>query len=157
MSSESSLLRIRPMTGTDLEAVVAIAGTLKDAPKWPYEAYLSALDPECVVPRVALVAEYPGHGIVGFAIASVVPLDAELETIAVAEAAQRQGVARQLFFEMGGALRGAGVAAIALEVRASNAPALSLYRALGFHEVGKRQRYYVDPVEDALLMRMRFE
>lgn len=157
MSPESTLFRIRAMTVTDLDKVIVIAESLKDAPKWPREAYLRALDPEGTVPRLSLVAEDQGHGMVGFAIASVAPPDAELETIAVAAASQRRGVARQLFDEMSRLLRGAGVTTIALEVRGSNVPALSLYKGLGFHEVGKRQGYYIDPVDDAILMRLRFE
>ena len=40
-----------------------------------------------------------------------------------------------------------------LEVRASNVPAISLYRKLGFVEVGSRPGYYHSPVENALVMR----
>lgn len=40
-----------------------------------------------------------------------------------------------------------------LEVRASNEPAVSVYRKLGFEEVGRRKNYYRNPKEDALIMR----
>jgi ribosomal-protein-alanine N-acetyltransferase len=43
---------------------------------------------------------------------------------------------------------------VLLEVRASNAPALSLYRALGFEELYRRARYYADTGEDAVVMRL---
>jgi len=39
-----------------------------------------------------------------------------------------------------------------LEVRASNFAALQFYERRGFHLVGRRPRYYVSPVEDALLL-----
>ena len=39
-----------------------------------------------------------------------------------------------------------------LEVRRSNAVAQSLYRKLGFIDVGYRKRYYADNKEDALIM-----
>ena len=52
-------------------------------------------------------------------------------------------------------LRLAQVGEVLLEVRASNCPALALYRALGFAETGRRPLYYVDPEEDALLLRLR--
>ena len=39
-----------------------------------------------------------------------------------------------------------------LEVRASNAPAIALYRKHGFQTVGQRRNYYQKPDEDALLM-----
>jgi ribosomal-protein-alanine N-acetyltransferase len=41
-----------------------------------------------------------------------------------------------------------------LEVRVGNQAALGLYAALGFVEQGRRARYYRDPVEDAVMMRM---
>jgi len=37
-------------------------------------------------------------------------------------------------------------------VRTSNAPAIALYRKLGFEEVGLRRGYYLDTGEDAYLM-----
>lgn len=41
---------------------------------------------------------------------------------------------------------------LTLEVRESNAPAIRLYTSLGFEEVGKRPRFYSQPIEDAILM-----
>jgi ribosomal-protein-alanine N-acetyltransferase len=134
-----------------------IAGSLKGAPQWPREAYLAALDSESVPQRIALVAEVARHDrVVGFAVASLLPPEAELELIAVAAEAQRQGVAARLFAALAGELRGAGIFGILLEARAHNEPALRLYRRLGFTETGRRLRYYHDPVEDAVLMRLGF-
>lgn len=45
-----------------------------------------------------------------------------------------------------------GMAWMTLEVRRSNAVAQSLYRKLGFIDVGYRKRYYEDNKEDALVM-----
>lgn len=41
---------------------------------------------------------------------------------------------------------------VTLEVRASNNPAINLYRRLGFSERGRRRGYYRRPDEDALIM-----
>jgi len=41
-------------------------------------------------------------------------------------------------------------------VRASNRPALAFYRSAGFGQAGLRRAYYIDPIEDALLMRLHF-
>ena len=41
---------------------------------------------------------------------------------------------------------------LTLEVRKSNLPAISLYRKLGFEEVGIRPKFYREPNEDAVLM-----
>jgi len=39
-------------------------------------------------------------------------------------------------------------------VRASNGAAIGFYRAQGFAETGRRPRYYADPEEDAILLRL---
>lgn len=147
---------IRRMTLADLDRVMEIAESLKDAPQWPRSAYLAALDPAAAPPRIALVVEGPEAGMVaGFAVASLLPQEAELEIIAVAPAAQRQGLAVRLFEALIAEFYTAYIKGIMLEVRATNQPALELYRRLGFEETGRRPRYYHDPVEDAILMRLR--
>jgi ribosomal-protein-alanine N-acetyltransferase len=80
-----------------------------------------------------------------------------LESIAVAGEFQRRGVARELFSGLIGVLGRSGVEEIMLEVRAGNGVALGLYRSVGFVEEGRRRGYYADPVEDAVLMRLRFK
>lgn len=47
--------------------------------------------------------------------------------------------------------------AISLEVRASNAPAIALYRKVGFTEVGRRKGFYTKPTEDALIMELKLK
>lgn len=46
---------------------------------------------------------------------------------------------------------------LTLEVRASNAPAIALYRKHGFQEAGRRKNYYQQPREDAIIMTREFE
>ena len=41
---------------------------------------------------------------------------------------------------------------IVLEVRPSNIAARALYNKFGFKTMGIRRNYYIDPVEDALIM-----
>ena len=77
--------------------------------------------------------------------------------IAVAAASQRRGIAGRLFAALQQEFCAAGVTQVVLEVRASNHPALALYRRLGFTQTGRRPRYYAEPVEDALLMSCRIE
>lgn len=146
---------IRRMTAADVDAAVALAADLPTASQWAREAYLVALDPVTRPARVALVAEATGGDLAGFAIASIVPREAELESIAVARAYQRKGIARRLFAALARELVSAGAAEVMLEVRASNEAALAAYRALGFEQAGLRRGYYSAPVEDAVWMRRR--
>jgi ribosomal-protein-alanine N-acetyltransferase len=149
-------LRIRRMALADLDPVIELALSLKAAPHWPRPAYLAALDPEAAPPRIALVAEDEETGAVqGFAVASLLPPQGELETIAVAAEVQRRGLARRILMAMADELRKARVTEVLVEVRASNSPALAFYRAQGFAVTGRRPRYYADPIEDAVLLDLR--
>lgn len=143
------------MTAADLVQVLAIARCLLDAPHWPQSAYLNAIDSKSTPRRIALVAAEPHAGsVVGFTVASLLPPQAELETIAVAAENQRQGLGKQLFRALAVALKGAGANELLLEVRPSNRPALAFYGSLGFVQSGLRPGYYADPIEDAVLMRL---
>ncbi|MGO9339507.1 MAG: ribosomal protein S18-alanine N-acetyltransferase [Terracidiphilus sp.] len=93
--------------------------------------------------------------ILGFAIAGLLGPEAELETIAIAPQHQRSGLGALLLRALTGELRKDQVTELVLEVRASNRTALGFYRAQGFEESGRRLRYYADPEEDAVLMRMK--
>jgi ribosomal-protein-alanine N-acetyltransferase len=115
----------------------------------------SQFEPESTPRRLALVAAGPQPGsILGFAIASLLPPRAELESIAVGAERQRLGLGERLFQALAAEVRAAGVEEILLEVRASNQPALAFYEALGFVKTGLRPGYYADPIEDAVLMHL---
>ncbi|HEX8812761.1 MAG TPA: ribosomal protein S18-alanine N-acetyltransferase [Terracidiphilus sp.] len=147
--------RVRRMEEADLEAVAELAEGLPTAPRWSRETYLAAIDLASQPLRNAQVAVAADGELLGFAVASLVPPEAELESIVVAPGFQRRGIARGLFEVLVGELVSAGVAEILLEVRASNAAALAAYRALGFKETGRRPGYYANPVEDAVLLGRR--
>lgn len=151
--SAGGVARVRRMTAADLDEVLAIAASLKQAPQWTRGSYEVALSEENRPLRVALVAEIDGK-VTGFAVANVVEPEAELETIAVAEAWQRRGVAKALWAALAAELKQAGADVTLLEVRASNGEALALYGRLGFVETGRRKAYYADPKEDAVQMRL---
>ena len=130
---------------------MALAASLPEAPHWKTEVYIAALDPASTPRRQVLAAELDGV-LVGFAVASLIGDEAELESIAVALTAQRKGVGRVLLMELMAFLRSEGIVRLLLEVRASNRKARDFYHALGFRECGRRPRYYADPEEDAVLM-----
>lgn len=151
-----SSVRIRAMSAQDIRRVMEIGAGLPFAPRWPVASYVNAVRQEGLPRRIALVAVDPDSDEpVGFVVGSVVPPEAELETIAVAVKAQRQHVGRTLLQALVQELRKQEVGELVLEVRASNSGALGFYRTQGFEEAGRRIRYYTHPEEDAVLMRLR--
>ncbi|MGD0154784.1 MAG: ribosomal protein S18-alanine N-acetyltransferase [Terracidiphilus sp.] len=154
MNVQANDVQIRRMTPADVPRVMAIASSLPEAPRWPVSAYLDALNPESPARRIALVAA-ASEQVQGFVVASLLPPQAELETIAVASQNQRQGLGRLLFDALSLELHKEGVAEVVLEVRASNRAAMAFYRSAGFGQKGIRRSYYVDPVEDAVVMGLR--
>lgn len=141
--------RIRRMAPTDLDAVIDLAAHLASVPHWSAQSWEEAIRP----PHIALVAS-EADGVCAFAVATVAADVAELETLAIAPASRRRGLARQLLRTLAVELRRAFVTELWLEVRLSNLPAIALYRTFGFEETGRRARYYSQPIEDAALMRL---
>jgi [ribosomal protein S18]-alanine N-acetyltransferase len=155
MSAGAESVVVRPMTGADLDQVLAIAMGLDNAPQWSRDVYEGMLEPANAGRRIALVAEAVESGpAVGFAIASLVPPEAELESIGVTAEFQKQGIGRRLVKEIGKNLRLRGVTKVHLEVRDSNLAAKGLYTSLGFIEAGCRSGYYTDSIEDAITMHL---
>jgi ribosomal-protein-alanine N-acetyltransferase len=146
-------INIRRLAESDLPDVLKIAAGANEAPRWPRQTFVEMLTGEFLSRRIALVATVADSGIViGFAVASLVPPEAELENIVVAQLHRRQGIGRLLMSELVKELGRAGVEAFHLEVRASNSAAIHLYKSFGFNGKGRRTRYYSDPTEDAVLM-----
>ncbi|HWV37439.1 MAG TPA: ribosomal protein S18-alanine N-acetyltransferase [Vulgatibacter sp.] len=98
-----------------------------------------------------LLALEGGH-IVGFVIFWVVVDEIHVLNVAVDPAHRRRGIARILMAELLERGRAGGLSMATLEVRRSNEPALALYEALGFRNVGVRKGYYVEEREDAIVM-----
>lgn len=78
---------------------------------------------------------------------------ADLLTIATVPTARRRGIASAMLEHLVALVGGQGCEDVLLEVRASNVGAQRLYAAHGFEGIGTRRRYYLAPVEDALVMR----
>jgi len=95
-------------------------------------------------------------GILAFLIAHRIDAEWELENIVVAATARRRGIGKRLLTELVEHVRSAQGSEIFLEVRQSNHDARSLYRKMGFEELGLRRGYYSNPPEDAILCRLRF-
>lgn len=81
----------------------------------------------------------------GFVLARLVQGEAEILTIAVALNSQRKGLGHALMDATLRHLYNVRADMLFLEVDELNAPALGLYRRLGFKQVGKRPGYYQTP------------
>jgi [ribosomal protein S18]-alanine N-acetyltransferase len=82
---------------------------------------------------------------VGFVLSRRVANEAEILSVAMAPAARGRGYAKPLLERHLRTLAQAGVRDVFLEVEEGNRPALALYRAYGFREIGRRDGYYARP------------
>lgn len=97
------------------------------------------------------VAETDGR-VVGMLFLWMIVDEAHIATIAIHPDCRRQGIARKLLIMALDSAQAEGAKSALLEVRAGNKAALRLYEKFGFEVVGRRERYYKDNFEDAVLM-----
>ncbi|ABF41363.1 [SSU ribosomal protein S18P]-alanine acetyltransferase [Candidatus Koribacter versatilis Ellin345] len=140
---------IRQSVPFDLPAILQIERANESAAHWSEDAY-QRLWTDLDAHRVAFIAERGGE-VLGFIVGHQVADEWELENVAVALSAKRQGIGRDLVQRLVSIAEAAVGTRIFLEVRASNLPAQHLYEVLGFEQVGSRRNYYSNPQEDALL------
>jgi ribosomal-protein-alanine N-acetyltransferase len=156
---------IRRAVGHDVESIVALDRATEYLPHWPaaeYEAALETQDAKGTAPvpgvRRCLFVAISAGSLVGFAVGKVMALpqevSGELESVAVAGSARRAGIGRGLCESVLAWCRRQGATEVDLEVRSRSAGPIALYGRLGFLEVGRRAKYYRDPVDDAVLMRL---
>lgn len=133
-------MTIRPAVAADLPAISAIQAACPQAAQWNCADYLKHL---------CLVADTDGVP-AGFLVGrQVAPGEHEILNLAVDPARRRHGIARSLL-----------EAAISpqqawfLEVRESNQAAIALYTAAGFRPSGRREKYFRDPTEAAIVMNL---
>lgn len=84
----------------------------------------------------------------GYVIASVTGEESELLRIAVTPAKRKMHIANNLMKEYE---KNVNAKSYYLEVREKNIAARSLYEKFGYKEIGGRKKYYVNPVEDAVI------
>ena len=78
--------------------------------------------------------------------------EAHITILAIDPRFQGQGLGQALLWALLKSANRRQLERATLEVRASNAVALSLYHKFGFKEAGRRKRYYPDTGEDAAIM-----
>ena len=95
----------------------------------------------------------------GYGILSVGAGEAHVLNLCVDPARRSQGLGRHLLLRLIGVARWNRAARMFLEVRPSNPQAIALYASVGFHEIGRRPRYYPahDGREDAIVMALELD
>jgi len=149
----SGAVRVREAGAADLAGVLALERDVAEAPHWAEGVYREIVSGSGI-PRRLFVAEAEGL-LLGFAVGVVTGDSAELESVAVRGDARRRGVGRALCDAVAEWCRSQGATALELEVRAASAEAMALYEGLGFVSVGRRREYYREPVDEAVLMRLK--
>jgi ribosomal-protein-alanine N-acetyltransferase len=164
----SSEICVRQAVVEDAAAILEIERSCAEAPHWSESVWAQVFSQavrEGVLPsiprpqRMCFVAEQ-AEEMAGFVVISIVGVAgtghgvAEMESLAVREAARRQGVGRSLCLQAILRARMMGAGSMQLEVRSASVAAMALYRSLGFVEQGRRGGYYAKPKDDAVMMEL---
>jgi len=154
----SKPLHIRRAVRADLPAMLRIEQA-SFADPWTIDSLSTALSLDRMRVLVAESAEQGGKvgdaapELLGYVVALVAGLEAEIADLAVAPESRRIGIGRALLQRVLAELGEAAVQMVYLEVRESNEAARTLYETSGFCSVGRRRAYYRSPIEDALVLR----
>jgi ribosomal-protein-alanine N-acetyltransferase len=100
------------------------------------------------------VADLDGR-VVGMLVLWMIVDEAHIASLAMHPGFRRRGIAKQLLVVALDKAYAEGARAALLEVRAGNEAARNMYQKFGFEEVGRRERYYKDNHEDAILMTLK--
>ena len=139
---------LRAARRADVAAVVAIEERAFADP-WSPRSFADLVDE----PRAMFTVVEEGGEVAGYSVIWTAADEAELANIAVAPNCRGHGLGSRLLDAALAAAVARGAAAMYLEVRESNGRARALYASRGFAQVGRRRRYYRNPVEDALVLR----
>lgn len=141
-------MMIEPMNASHVPQIAQLEKRCFSDP-WSEKSIASELENPLSVWLVAV----DGGQLIGYVGSQTVLGETDMMNLAVAPEARRQGTGRALVLALVDALTEKGSHSLMLEVRVSNTPAQKLYESLGFSQVGRRLKYYVNPREDALILR----
>jgi [ribosomal protein S18]-alanine N-acetyltransferase len=138
---------IRPLQLRDLSAIEEIERRSYPTP-WSRSMFAG----ELAKPSSICLGAFDGERLAGYLIVSRYVDAWHVMNVAVASDYRRRGVASQLLAALFDQTQADDRRGYTLEVRVSNAGAISLYERLGFERRGVRRGYYTDNREDALIM-----
>ena len=140
-------ISIRSMTAADLDAVAAIETGAPDP--WTRPQLQEELESDFA--RCLVLCEDGAP--VAFCSVQTAADEASLNAITVRTDRRQRGYGALLLTQLEQRLAAEGTAALYLEVRTRNAPAIALYQRDGFVLTGRRPRFYRDPPDDAYTMK----
>lgn len=143
--------RVRACQDEDLKELRAILEASPEAATWSTRGLQEAFRSHGAY---FLIGRYDDE-IAGFISGRRVADEAEIWNLAIRPENRRQGLGRKLVETLVEIFRGEGVNQVFLEVRQSNLNAISFYEKLGFRQVGRREGYYREPEEAAIVLALR--
>ncbi len=148
-------MKIREMTIKDCDRVSEIEKATFSMP-WSRDNFEGSILQEnyCLL---VTVSDDDDDDIMGYCCFYYVLDEAEIPNVCVRKDCRGQGIAYKMMNELIKKAKSFEVRDMYLEVRVSNEPARSLYRKLGFRDVGLRKGFYELPKEDAVIMRLNIE
>lgn len=146
-----SEITLREMTWLDIPNLAELELELFADGAWSEQSWWAELAGR---PRRSYVVAEQGGAVVGYAGVDRGGEVADVMTIAVAPAGQREGLGTVLLDWLAAEARRGGAKYLMLEVRADNVAAQRLYSKAGFVMLTVRRRYYQPGDVDAQIMRL---
>lgn len=148
---KESPLRLRPMKESDLAQVLEIEKYTFPDP-WPESSFRECLK----FGYCCRVLEHESI-IQAYGIMAIEVHNAHILNLCVRPEFRHRNRGRKMLTHLLEEAQGAQVDTVFLEVRSSNQPAIKLYQAMGFFQVGIRKGYYraLEGGEDALILAWR--
>ena len=140
---------ISKMNADDVEKVVEIEAEAYGKHHWSKSSFYDEINNNLAN---YYVVKTPEGELVGYAGTWHIIDEGHITTIAVKKSHLRRHIGEALIVKILKDCYSAGIKYLTLEVRASNEPAIALYRKYGFNSLGTRKGYYQDNNEDALIM-----
>ena len=144
---KTDAITVRAASEEDIPAIAELEQLCFSVP-WSEKALRETLSS----PHARLFCAVLGGVVIAYGGCYLLGDDADITNIATHPEYRRRGAAAAVLEVLTACAKEAGMLAIHLEVRSSNAPAIALYEGFGFSVDGLRKNYYKNPTENAVLM-----
>ncbi len=135
----------------DLAAIIEIERMSFSTP-WSETSFFN----EMKKPKSFLKVAKKGGKVVGYICCGWIIDEGHILDVAIHPEYRRRSIASMLVSLGIESLREEGCRFVFLEVRSANKPAARMYSKFGFEIIGTRKDYYTSPVEDAVIMMLKF-